>query len=590
MHSKYLNMINKILLILIVFLAFIMRFWHVESIPPGINRDEASIGYTAYSILKTGKDEYGVSWPISIKSFGDWKLPLYIYLDIIPVKFNSLTELSVRIPSVFFGVLTIVFVYLLTKQIFDLERNKYKIPLLSAFLLSVSPWHIHFSRVASEANISVFLTCVGLYLFFRGLRSKSYLFLSAVLLSLSLYTYHGSHVFLPLLFLMLIFILLKEKKGIKFVLVFTVPVFVLGSIIMANTLFTADKTKISGLTYLSDISMVYSKITIPRFDHLSYSSITAKLFHNKPFFLAENFLDGYIRSFSPEFLFITGGGNNQHNIPDFGNLMLIEAPFILLGIYYLFHKRFKWRYFLLYWLLISPIPAAITRDAPHSARMLAVLPLPHILSALGLFELVQLIFNNGKKKIFIFVVSGLFVINFSIFTDRYFIHFPKIMETFWGSGYKSLVKVLSSKSNNYNEIIMDRPNYSPYIYYLFYTKTDPSYYQKNVVRYPEDSEGFQHVQQIGNLTFKQIDWSDDFLRPDNLLVSWVESTPKGATNSAIIVDKTLLDRIQSKYGQSYNLHIGDIIENRLIDVIKLDNGQPQFNLIEVKKRINNVQE
>ncbi|MDP2918230.1 MAG: glycosyl transferase, partial [bacterium] len=58
-----------------IFLAgsLFIRFWRFGEIPPGLNRDEASIGYTAYSLLKSGADEYGRPWPLSIQSFGDWK-------------------------------------------------------------------------------------------------------------------------------------------------------------------------------------------------------------------------------------------------------------------------------------------------------------------------------------------------------------------------------------------------------------------------------------------------------------------------------------------------------------------------------------
>lgn len=583
-RSKYSVMKTKIILISIIILGFIMRFWQIESAPPGINRDEAAIGYTAYSISQTGRDEYGIHYPISIKSFGDWKLPLYIYLDIIPVKWSNLSELSVRFPSIFFGTLTILMVYLLSKQIFKDNYSSVKLSLLAAFLLAVSPWHIHFSRVASEANISVFLISTGLFLFFRGFQSNIFLLLSSFVFSLSLYTYHSSHIFLPLLSLILIFILYKKKKELKKIFIFLLPFFIFGSIIFANTYNTADKTKISGLSYLSDASSIYNKIVLPRFDHPSYSSITAGIFHNKVLFMAEKVIQGYIRGFSPEFLFIQGGGNNQHNIPDFGNLMLWEAPFIAIGIYYLFHKRYRWRYLLLYWLLISPVAASITKDAPHSARMLAILPLPHILSAIGLFELVQAVTRTNLKRLVVFILSVMFILNFSMFMDRYFIHFPKIRETFWGGGYRELVKKMASQSDNYREIIMDRPNYSPYIYYLFYNQVDPGYFQNNVFRYPEDREGFQHIKSIGNITFKQINWAEELLIPGNLLVSWVESTPTGATNSSTLVDKLLLNNLYSKYGQTYNLKIGDIIENKLINVVRLGNNQPQFNLIEVSKK------
>ena len=82
----------RFLLALIFFLGFLVRIWQIDKTPPGLNRDEASIGYTAYSLLKTGKDEYGKTWPLSFKSFGDWKLPLYIYGDILPISFLDLHE------------------------------------------------------------------------------------------------------------------------------------------------------------------------------------------------------------------------------------------------------------------------------------------------------------------------------------------------------------------------------------------------------------------------------------------------------------------------------------------------------------------
>ncbi len=67
-------------MLLVVFLATLfLHFYKLTSIPSGLNQDETSIGYNAYSVLTTGKDEYGKSYPIYFKSFGDEKLPVYIY-------------------------------------------------------------------------------------------------------------------------------------------------------------------------------------------------------------------------------------------------------------------------------------------------------------------------------------------------------------------------------------------------------------------------------------------------------------------------------------------------------------------------------
>src|SRR3989344_2718177 len=104
---------RKLLLIFLVifFIAVFLRLFNITNIPPGVNRDEASIGYTAYSLLNTGRDEYGRMFPLSFQSFGDWKLPLYIYTVVPFVSVFGLNELAVRLPSVIVGILSGVFTY-----------------------------------------------------------------------------------------------------------------------------------------------------------------------------------------------------------------------------------------------------------------------------------------------------------------------------------------------------------------------------------------------------------------------------------------------------------------------------------------------
>ncbi|EKD95597.1 MAG: hypothetical protein ACD_24C00433G0001, partial [uncultured bacterium] len=53
------------ILLLIVLLGGALRFYQLASVPPSLARDEVSVGYNAYSILKTGKDEYGRIFPLS---------------------------------------------------------------------------------------------------------------------------------------------------------------------------------------------------------------------------------------------------------------------------------------------------------------------------------------------------------------------------------------------------------------------------------------------------------------------------------------------------------------------------------------------
>ena len=69
---------QRLFLIAILGLAFLLRFYLLGRYP-ALNADEAAIGYNAYSLLETGRDEHGNSWPIHFQSFNDFKPGLYFY-------------------------------------------------------------------------------------------------------------------------------------------------------------------------------------------------------------------------------------------------------------------------------------------------------------------------------------------------------------------------------------------------------------------------------------------------------------------------------------------------------------------------------
>ena len=168
---------KKVLIILglILFTAAILRLWDFGKVPISPDWDEVALGYNAYSLLHTGRDEYGKFLPIVLRSFDDYKPALYAYFSIPAVALFGLNTFAVRLPSAVFGVLAVIATYFLVKELFktnpiseilnpkQIQNTKYKIlntemiALLSAFLLAISPWHIQFSRVAFEANVGVAL-------------------------------------------------------------------------------------------------------------------------------------------------------------------------------------------------------------------------------------------------------------------------------------------------------------------------------------------------------------------------------------------------------------------------------------------------
>lgn len=158
------NRIIKIfLVVLIVALAFFLRFYKVTSDPPSLNWDEVSIGYNAYSVLKTGRDEWNKFLPLHFESYGEYKLPAQIYASIPAISIFGLNEFGVRITPVIYGTLTVFLLYFLAKELF---KNDW-VALASAFFLAISPWHIQLTRASFESSFSVFWVTLGVWLFFR---------------------------------------------------------------------------------------------------------------------------------------------------------------------------------------------------------------------------------------------------------------------------------------------------------------------------------------------------------------------------------------------------------------------------------------
>lgn len=525
----------RFIFLIILITAGFLRLFRITEVPPGVNRDEAAIGYTAYSLLKTGKDEYGRVLPLSFQSFGDWKLPLYIYTTVPFVATLGVNELSVRLPSALAGIASVALVFFLVEALFG-SKN---LGLLSMVILAISPWHLHLSRVESESNIAVMLITIGTIFFLKARQNPKLFIPGLISFALTYFAYHGNHIFTTLYATGLLAIYWKslpKTKELKLaVLIFLIFV----GIILSQTLVGADKTKISGISIFGNPNIIHEKIELPRNTHDNPQSFWTKLIHNRITYAGEMILHNYLQSYSADFLFIKGGSNHAHNINNFGNMYAIEGPFLLLGILALFNlKNKKEGKLLLWWLMIAPIAASITKDAPHTNRMFAVFPALAITVALGIHEWFAII---PKRKIFIqssiILIFILYLANFSIYIDRYYIHFPKEESQNWGEGYKALTSILTSPKFSNTHVIMSDPESSPYIYLLFYSQFDPASYQKEAVRYSPTPDGFVHVKKFDRYEFKNLDWSADSQKNNTILIDFANRIPESLKNQSQAIDQ-----------------------------------------------------
>lgn len=501
---------KKILLILIIALAFALRFWNLSSFP-ALNADEAAIGYNAYSLILTGKDEHGNAWPIHFQSFNDYKPGLYFYLVLPFVKLLGLTELAVRIPNASLGVLTVLVVYLLVKEQFKKEN----FALLSAFLLAVSPWHIHFSRGGWEAGTATFFITVGLWLFIKSANNKfklNYLVLSCLSFIASLYTYHAARVVVPLLGLGLLIQHWKEIKGqVKSVLIVGLMSLVLLAPLALDLKNGEVGSRAAGVGLFADTGP-RSRVEEQRGEQGNYQGVVAKVLHNKVINYSLAFLKNFTDHYSPDFLFLSGEVIQRNKVPETGQLYLIESLFVLVGIIAIIRRPSSWRTVLL-WLFVAPAAAALTFQAPHALRAgNMVVPL-EIISAYGLFTIINFVGSKKFKLLGYIVLAATIVWSVTMYLHMYWVHMAKAYTFSSQYGLKELVTYVLENQGKYEKILVTDRYDQPYILFLFYLKHDPVKFQDEHTLTARDGFGFSTVNSFDKYSFASIKF--DEARPDN---------------------------------------------------------------------------
>ncbi len=535
-------------LLLIVFLAAILRLMNLSSNPPALNWDEVSHGYNAYSVLKTGSDEWGKLLPTIFQAYGDYKLPVYIYLTTLSQLLLGLTSIAVRLPSALAGITTVIFTYLLVKKLF----NKEKLALLSAFLVAIEPWSLFLSRGAFEANLSLALIIAGVYLF----TTKNKL-LSFLLLGLSLWTYNSARVFVPLLLASLIAIYrINSKKIILPILLFMV--FFLPMVYqLFHTVGVARYGKVAILDEggINKILDIRSKMNLP--------TPMPRLISNKITYFSAFFVKNYFSHFSPKFLFFKGGTNYQFNIPNRGLIYLINLPFFVLGLIYLIRNyKEKNCQLILFWLILSPIASSLTREAPHTLRSIVMLPMPMIITALG-FSLIK------EKK---WITAGyMFVLTLFLgsYLDVYFNNYRVNYSWSWQYGYREVVSYIKENYEKYDKIIITKKYGEPHEFLLFYLKYDPSKYANDVNLIRFNQSDWYWVDRFDKFYFVN-DWEVPKTGNDFVLESGstVHCSPASPSQGGPSTDHCLLITSPDNYPNGW----------KKLETINFVDGKPAFEM------------
>ncbi len=495
--------ISQLLLAIILILSAVIRMVQIGVNPPSISWDEASIGYNAYTILTTGRDEHNTFLPLNtFAAFGDYKPPLPIYLTVPFVALFGLNEVAVRLPSVIFGTLTILVLYFLVLEllqapgtstqaphkrqapntkglkflnfeiVWNLQCDAWNVPtltaLLSAAVLAVTPWHIMLSRAGFEANIALLFLVTGVWFVLKARTNHIYFYWCWLPFVLGIYTFNSTRYVGPLLAVALLILVRPAAisarkyfvKGILIACIALLP-------ILPHLLSKEARLRFQEVSIFTDLRTVLTSNTRRSVDGFAWWSA---LLHNRRAGYAREYLIHFFDNVEPRFLFGKGDGNPKFSVQDTGQLLLVSAPFVVFGMLALFRDYPAVAGLLLWWLIAAIAPTAVARETPHALRVENGLPIYMIFTAYGLVMSIVAVKKIRFQVLLMLCYLLLFAGNFGYFWHALMEHYPKEFSGEWQYGYKQAIQIAVRLKNQYDTIVLTDSIGRPYIYALFYEK------------------------------------------------------------------------------------------------------------------------
>lgn len=452
-----------------------LRIYKLGIIPIGLNADEASIGYEAYSLLKTGADRWGIQLPPYFLSFGSGQNTLYAYLSVPFLYFFDLSQTSIRLLSAALGIGTLPLVYWLAKTLLDNTR----MALACVLIYTFDPFLFISARWALEINILPFFAIFSIYIFTRAfeiirkgdvLNFNRKLIIIATFPSLAFIIYsYASALFVVFPFIFLIgFYFWKEiwsKKGLfmlsmSLFLVWLAPfiLFILKNNILKSELFIEQ----------------FLPFQIP--EMLSNREQMFKGFGQNLAIIKKNIV--FIFSGFKEF-------DRTFNTTKFYSTHFF-MPIGWLGFFYLcqivINKTQKQFAVLFFWGICCFLPFLFFEmNLNRSIHLQSVIPL---FVAIGLYFLFQFISDSRFKKYFALGFIGLFTIQTTLFIGEYFNRYPSY-DSFL-KNFEPAILTANQQKKLDEPIAITSSLVFNYLYVGFYSKYPPKQFQSSL------SANFKH--------------------------------------------------------------------------------------------------
>jgi 4-amino-4-deoxy-L-arabinose transferase-like glycosyltransferase len=331
----------------ILLIGVVIYFRHLTTNPPGFFIDESSVAYNAFTISETGRDEYGVAWPLYFRAFGDYKNPVYVYLLALIFRFTGPSILVARMLSASFGIMTALLVGLLG---YRLTKQRWIALALTAMAFA-TPWLFVLSRSVVEVALYPLVVTLFLLAVARVAEKNRWKWIDALWIGLTLglltYTYSIGRLLAPLLAIGLV--IFAKRSGIL-------------SVARAWLIYAAT------LAPLFIFRWRHPGALEARFTLLTY--LTPQLGFGPS---VSAFVGHYLNNINPLRMVVSGDPAAYQIASTYGTgpVLLITFLLVVASIFVWWKQKQlnAWWVFVIYGLLVSIVPASLTREYFHILRL-----------------------------------------------------------------------------------------------------------------------------------------------------------------------------------------------------------------------------
>jgi 4-amino-4-deoxy-L-arabinose transferase-like glycosyltransferase len=478
----------------VLLVAALLRLPILGQVPNGLFLDEASRGYDAYALLRTGADQFGVPWPLFPEGLDDYTPVLYSLLVIPSVAMLGLSEVSVRLPSALVGILTVYTTYLCGRGLFGSGAG-----LVGAALVAVSPWHILPSRTGTEWNLLPLFMTTAVWLLGRGRRDGPSLLLAGAVLGIGLYSYAFARLLVPLLVVGFAALWWRDLMARwRWALAGALTLLVIGVPLVSF-----------GMT-LEGQARLQTVVPIDRYRGVALLTYA---------------LANFASYFGPEFLIWGSEATHHHRLAGFGPILWVMLPLVVAGLAAVVLKPTRPGLFCLWWLVAAPASAALHRESPSSALVLGAIPAWHLLSGLGASWALERIAERGRGIVLAVttLLAGGILLTAVLVGRALYVEYPVYAADDWLYGSREAIAYLEDSKGGFDGVLVSDRTPSAHILVLFYARVDPRVYQQAPIHVRQPA--VRSRGQIGDYLFGRT--SDLLERPGRYLL-WVPAAEERA--------------------------------------------------------------